>query len=89
MPMSIWVAELRVSDATAAKISSKHGLDVDDIRAAIVGVPGLTFAWHDHPVRGLRAIVELEVGTHPVLAVLYPVDDALGDTWNLGSAYRV
>jgi len=88
MVASIWVAELRISDATAAKISSKHGLSVAEVRASLVGVAGLQFAWDEHPARGRRAIVEAFVDGRRVLAVLYPVNPTEG-VWNLGSAYCV
>lgn len=87
MPSSIWIAELHISDRTAEKIRSKHGIEPDDLRTALVAVRGLQFVWHEHEERGLRAIVETTVGKRRVLAVLYPVASPLGDVWNLGSAY--
>ena len=45
---------------------------------------GLAFAWHDDPERGLRAIVSVWIRARPVLVVLYPASDPLGDAWNLG-----
>lgn len=86
---TIWIADLRISDRTAEKLRSKHHLDPADVRAALVGVQGLRFSWHEHPDRGSRAIVETTVAARRVLVVLYPVAGAMGDTWNLGSAYPV
>lgn len=51
-------------------------------------VEGLPFAWDDDPERGLRAIVEVEIRRQRYLVVLYPVDDAVGGVWRLGSTYR-
>jgi hypothetical protein len=85
---TIWVADLRISAATAEKISTKHGLSEQDVRDAVVGVRWLSFVWHDHPERGRRAIVEAFVRGQRVLVVLYPKPrDAYGDAWDLGSAY--
>lgn len=80
---SIWVAELRISDRTAEKVASKHGLRVDDVRRAVQCVEGLDFAWDDHPERGRRAIVKTLIGNQVVLVVLYPTNDPVGDVWNL------
>lgn len=85
--MAIWVAELHISGRTAHKLSTRHGLQPDEVRAAIEQVAGLPYSWHDHPERGLRAIVRTEIRGRPHLVVLYPEPNALGDCWNLGSAY--
>lgn len=87
MPQSLWVARLIVSDATAAKLASRHGLDYRDVNAAVVGVEGLAFVWHDDPERGRRALVEAIVNRRVCVIVLYPVEDPLGDVYALGSAY--
>jgi hypothetical protein len=87
MPRSLWVASLIISEATAEKLSAKHGLDPREVRAEIVGVAGLKYVWHDDPERGRRALVEISIGDRRCVAVLYPVDDAAGDSYALGSAY--
>jgi hypothetical protein len=86
---AIWVAELRISDRTAAKLSSKHGLRACDVRDAVQCVYGLPFAWENHPERGRRVIVEATVAGRRTLVVLYPVGSLAGDVWNLGSAYQI
>jgi hypothetical protein len=86
---SIWVAELRVSERTAEKLSSKHGLSTDEVRQAVVCVSGLQFSWNDHPQRGIRAIIRTRVNERDVLVVLYPVSGPIEDVWNLGSAYEI
>jgi hypothetical protein len=88
---TIWVARLRVSTATAAKLSSLHCLDADEIRQAIVCVQGLPVRLDHHEERGLRALVRVTIRGKKVLVVLYPRNaDALNDDeWNLGSAYIV
>lgn len=88
MAPTIWVAELRISDRTAHKVSTRHGLHADEIRDAVQCVEGLPFAWDDDPERGLRAIVEVEIRHQLYLVVLYPVSHPMGDVWRLGSAYR-
>lgn len=87
MARSLWVARLVISDPTKQKISSKHGLDWRDVNQALVGVSGLDYIWDDDPQRGLRALVQADVGGQACVVVLYPVDDPLGDVYALGSAY--
>ncbi len=90
MPEPIWVGDLRISDRTAHKLSTVHGLQADDIRDAVQCVSGLPYVWDDDPERGLRAIVSVRVGGQPCLVVLYPAGGmAEDDVWNLGSAYPV
>ena len=88
MVEEIWVADLKISRATAEKISRKHHITGQEVRDAVVCVRGLRFTWDDDPERGLRALVETEIRDHVVIVVLYPKPtDAYGDAWNLGSAY--
>jgi hypothetical protein len=70
-----------------AKLASKHDLDAEDVLDAILCVDGLRGYWDDDPVRGLRAIVETNISGIRVVAVLYPVNDPIGDAYALGSAY--
>jgi hypothetical protein len=84
---TLWVAELRISRATARKLASKHGLEAEEVREAVQCVTGLRFIWDRHPQRGLRAIVETRIRGKTVLVVLYPAEHPLGDAFNLGSAY--
>jgi hypothetical protein len=87
---TVWVADLRISPATAEKITREHGLSADEVNDAVKCVPGLRFTWNDHPERGRRAIVEVSIRGCRCLIVLYPrLDDAFGDAWNLGSAYPI
>jgi hypothetical protein len=83
----LWVAQLITSEATKRKIATKHGLDWRDVNQALVGTRGLRYTWEDHPERGRRALVEANIGGRRCIAVLYPVEDSLGDVWALGSAY--
>jgi hypothetical protein len=87
VPERLWVANLIISPAIAAKLASLHSLDAEEIRDAIQCVKGLRYAWNDHPERGRRAYVEVMIGERRVQAVLYPVIDPFGDTYALGSAY--
>lgn len=83
------VGTLQISRATADKLREKHDLDAEEVREAVEGVGGLPFRWHDHPERGLRAILVTAVGDQAVEVVLYPALDEPPDVWNLGSAYPV
>jgi hypothetical protein len=51
-------------------LSALHGLDWHDVNQALVGVPGLSYFWHDDAERGIRAIVRIEVKGRRCLAVL-------------------
>lgn len=84
----MWVAELLVSDAVAAKVAGRHGIDVAELRAALGDLRGIAGRWDDDLDRGRRVYAELEVGGATVRAVLYPVESTHGDTWALASAYR-
>ena len=87
MPEPLWVARLIVSQATRAKLSSKHNLNADEVLDAIVCVEGLDYRWDNDPERGWRALVEADIRGVPVIVVLYPVEDPFGDAYALGSAY--
>jgi uncharacterized DUF497 family protein len=87
---SIWIADLRISFKTANKLRNEHGLDVEEVRQALVCVSGLSFSWDDDSERGERALILIKIREKAVLAVLYPrLNDAYGDSWNLGSAYPI
>jgi len=87
---SIWVADLRISDPTAHKIETKHGLSPGEVRAAVLRVSGLNYSWDNHPTRGLRVIIDTRIRDFRVLIVLYPREnDVFADSWNLGSAYPI
>lgn len=83
----LWVAVLSVSARTREKVTSKHGIDVDELRAHLVGVAGLAYRWDAHLERGLRAVVSVTVGGRYLAVVLYPAPDLGEDCYRLGSAY--
>lgn len=85
--LPLWVARLEVSQRTAEKLAARHGLDEEEVRDAIVCVRDLLYGWHNDPVRGLRAVVEVEIRGMRCVVILYPVDDLSGDVYALGSAY--
>jgi hypothetical protein len=87
VPEPLWVARLIVSQATRAKLSSKHNLNVDEVLDAIVCVEGLHYTWDNDPERGWRALVQVDIRGVTVVVVLYPVEDHFGDVYALGSAY--
>lgn len=87
--MPIWVAHLETSPRTAQKIINDHGITKKEVEDAVQTVAGLRAAWHDHPERGLRALIEVKIRNRPVLVVLYERPDPIGDVFNLGSAYFV
>lgn len=64
----LWIAELRISDAVATKISSRHRVTADEIREALICVPGLTYAHRDDT--GCEIQIFLRGREH--LAVIFP-----------------
>ncbi len=89
MPESIWVAELIISPSVQQKLRDpQHRLDPDEVRRAIVAVPGLRFRERSDPPRGRRFYVEVFIDGERVLVVLYPVRHPMGEMYTLGSAYR-
>lgn len=87
--MRLWIAGLSISPRTRQKVAGRHGIDVDDLRARLVGVGRLRATWDDDAERGHRALVLLEVHGRRVLVVLYPAPDLGDDVFRLGSAYYV
>lgn len=87
MPESLWVAELIISARVSAKLRDRHRLDPDEVRRAIVAVPGLRFKERSEMPRGPRTYLETAVDGIRALCVLYPVEHPLGDVYALGSAY--
>lgn len=89
MAEKIWVAWLKISRATAHKLSTEHGLQAAEVREAVQCVPGLPVRWDDHRERGRRAVIETFIRGQKVAVVLYPANDPLGDAYHLGSAYPI
>jgi hypothetical protein len=86
----LWVATLLISERTAAKLRSLHGIEPSDVRDAVVCRAGLSYVWDHHPQRGRRAILKLDVNRRPTLIVLYPAErQVFGDEYHLGSAYHL
>jgi hypothetical protein len=85
----MWVAELLISDRTAAKIIGLHNIHPDEVREAVVAVAGLQWARDIDELRGPRVLVQAEIRGKSVLLVLYDADHPLGDAWHLGSAFFV
>ena len=78
-----------ITERTAHKLLTKHGLDADDVRAAAEDVGLLPFRWSYHPERGWRAIVVTAVGDRTCMIVLYPAAGELGTVWRLGTAVEL
>ncbi len=66
------MASLRISQATAHKISTVHGVQADEVKAAVQFVSGLRFTWDEDPDRGRRAIVAVRIRGKSWKVVLYP-----------------
>jgi hypothetical protein len=83
-PRTIWIAEVLVSEGIAEKITSKHGLDPDEIATLTKSPPPKIGRWVTDQ-RGTRLFVKIRTSTElSVLVVLYPLGD---DIWRLASAY--
>lgn len=87
--VQVWVSTLRISKPVADKITEKHGITPQQVRAAVVGVEGLEGSWVYDRERGARIIIQVEIEEQNVLVVLYPADDIGPGTWRLGSAYGI
>lgn len=85
----LWVAELLISERTAAKIVAVHQITPQEARDAVVCVGGLEWVWDEDQERGGRALVRVDIRGRPAIAVLYDAEHPLGDTWHLGSTYFV
>lgn len=83
----MWVARLHISPATASKISSKHGLDAEEVRGHIQCAERLFYTWDDDPERGRRVLVQFNIRSRSCLAVLYPDPNLPDDEYWLGSVY--
>lgn len=85
-----YIAEVRVSDAIAAKLAAKHPpVTVTEVREALVFTRLVRAWWHEHPERGRRLLViGTTYGGRRLQAVLYPLDEEDG-TWFLGTAMYV
>lgn len=86
--VKVWVARLIISHATAQKLIRKHHIDPDDVTEALVCVRSLRGHLDDHPVRGLRVLVEFDLRGDRCMAVLYPTDNEF-DVFRLGSCYEL
>lgn len=89
MRRRLWVAQLWISERTAAKINGAHQLSSEEVRDAVECVAGLEFVWHLDEARGERAIVSTRIRGRSALAVLYDAGHPLGDVYWLGSVYFV
>lgn len=89
LSVRVWVAKLRISERVEKKITEDHGITSQQVRTAVERVEGLEGAWDYDVARGLRAIIEVEIGGGDALVVLYPADDIGADVWRLGSAYFI
>ena len=90
--LTIWIARLLISERVMRKILDDHGIDPDEVRAAVEQVEGLDFSWVYEPERGRvnpYVIVRTKIGEEDALVVLYPTDDPMDHEWRLGSAYRI
>jgi hypothetical protein len=84
----LWVAELLISERTAAKIRGLHRVQPEDVRDAVVCVERLPYVWDEDEQRGRRAIIRVTIGGRVMDIVLYPVvNHPMGDVYHLGSAY--
>lgn len=83
-PLS-YVAVVECSATVEAKIGSKHGVSLDEVREAVLSRSVLTSTWLDDH-RGRRLLVVATTRSGRLLrVVLYPVDLDEG-VWRLGTA---
>jgi hypothetical protein len=82
-----WIAEIRVTAATEAKLRSKHNLTSDEVRSACVPDKYIRASWHTHHKHGKRLFVEARDRYGNLRIVLQPVNVAEG-IWRLRTAWR-
>ncbi len=87
--IDVWVAILVVSDRVDQKIVHRYGISADEVRDAVVCVSGLPGRWDEHPQRGRRVLIDVQLRARLATVVLYPAEHPLEDAWNLGSVYFV
>ena len=64
----LWVAELRVSEAVAAKINGVHKVTVDEVQQSLIATEGLVYV--ERPDDGVEVQVWIRGSEH--LAVIFP-----------------
>jgi hypothetical protein len=81
-----YISQVRVSEAVAAKIATKHNVTVAEVNEVVVLCPVIRSGWHHDPDRGWRLLVKGTTHSGRVLnVVLYPLDESEG-IWRLGTA---
>ncbi len=87
MREQVYIAHIDCSQEVLAKINSKHGVTIDEVRqVCLYPSRPRRAAWAWDSRRGSRLVVEgVTRSGRIVRAVLYPVDLADG-TWRLGTA---
>jgi hypothetical protein len=85
-PLTVWIAEVQVSPAIAAKVQGKHGLDPSEI-AELAMSPPPKAGQYVTDQRGTRLYLTVRTrDKQAIRVVLYPLGD---DTWRLASAYVI
>lgn len=87
VPRPVYIADIRISDAVAAKIRTKHNVTPEEVRETFILREDIQAGWEDHHVHGRRVVAFGHTGDgRPILAALYPVDPPSEGIWNLGTA---
>lgn len=90
LPVAIWLRTVLIDDAPRQKISSKHGLVVDDVIEAFQWPAEVQVAVEDHPEHGWRVIaLGVTYDGKEVIGYLFPEPPeamASAETWFVGSA---
>lgn len=87
--MGEWVAEIRIAEDVEAKIGTKHNLNGDQIRDAVLLGAEEEARWHNHPIYGRRLLlIGTDSGGTRILVYMRPVDQADG-IWECLTAWKV
>jgi hypothetical protein len=87
-PIRILIVDVLISSRVLDKISSKHGVNEQDVREALVLTNRVSARWdfsEEHESWRVLAIGVTDTG-HILKAALYPVEEISG-IWRLGTAF--
>lgn len=83
-----WIAEIEVSGPVLAKIRSKHGVTLDEVKEATLCGAADAVVWDRHPEKGLRLLARGTTTDGKLLkVVLYP-DDVDSGRFYLATAFQ-
>lgn len=87
--MEEWVAEIRFAADVEAKIKTKHGLTVAQIKEAVLCGADEKSGWHKHPRYGWRLFLMGTDSTGARMLVYVRPIDRVDGIWECVTAWKV